>query len=404
MEVEDVSSSAAGGEVIAGLGELERLRARVVFNQYRLIVELLRTRVCERIAAGVAQERWEAGVASEVALALRVSPHRATAMLSRAKTLERDLPATLSRLRDGDISPEAVEVIVAGVSHLEPRLKGEADTVLCGEGFAASGLGLKRLQDRVKEVSYQLDAQATVDRAALAAKDRRVTIRPAPDCMARVSILLPVAQAVGLYAAVKTAADSVFGTPGESRSRGQIMADTAFARITGRDAADGVPVTVNLTMPATVLLGEESGIAHLTGGGTLPAEIARHLVGRASEKAIGWVKRLYVQPDSGAVVGLDSRSRLFPAGLAELIAARDRYCRTPYCDAPIAHTDHITAHAHGGATSLHNGQGLCAACNYAKEAAGWSSRTVDDPSGRHTVETRTPTGHLHRSTAPPHAA
>ncbi|ADG79645.1 HNH endonuclease OS=Tsukamurella paurometabola (strain ATCC 8368 / DSM / CCUG 35730 / CIP 100753/ JCM 10117 / KCTC 9821 / NBRC 16120 / NCIMB 702349 / NCTC 13040) OX=521096 GN=Tpau_3052 PE=3 SV=1 [Tsukamurella paurometabola] len=401
---EENSDSGPGGDVVAGLSALERLRARVVFDQYRLIVELLRTRVCERIAAGVAQERWEAGVASEVALALRVSPHRAAAMLSRATVLERDLPATLGRLRDGDLSPEAVEVIVSGVSHLEPRLKTEADNELCGESFVASGLGLRRLQDQVKEVAYRLDARATVDRAALAAKDRRVTIRPAPDCMARVSILLPVAQAVGVYAAVKTAADSIFGTPGESRSRGQIMADTAFARITGRDIADGLPVTVNLTMPAAVLLGDQPGTAHLAGGGTLPGEIARHLVGRATEHAVAWVKRLYVRPESGAVVGLDSRSRLFPAGLAELIAARDRYCRTPYCDAPIAHTDHIIPDAHGGRTSLENGQGLCAACNYAKEAAGWSSRTVDDSSGRHTVETHTPTGHLHRSTAPPQAA
>ncbi|ADG77031.1 HNH endonuclease OS=Tsukamurella paurometabola (strain ATCC 8368 / DSM / CCUG 35730 / CIP 100753/ JCM 10117 / KCTC 9821 / NBRC 16120 / NCIMB 702349 / NCTC 13040) OX=521096 GN=Tpau_0390 PE=3 SV=1 [Tsukamurella paurometabola] len=405
MEEEDIgTASGAGGEVIAGLSALERLRARVVFDQYRLIVELLRARVCERIAAGAAQDRWEAGVASEVALALRVSTNRATAMLSRAKVLARDLPATFARLREGDVSPEAVEVIVAGVSHLEPRLKTEADTALCGENFAAGGLGLKRLQDTVKQVAYRLDAQATVDRVALAAKDRRVTVRPAPDCMARVSILLPVAQAVGVYAALKTAADAVFGVPGEPRSRGQIMADTAFARITGREAAEGQPVTVNLTVPASVLLGDQPGAAHLSGGGTLPGEIARHLVGRAAEQAIAWVKRLYVQPESGAVVGLDSRSRLFPRGLAEVIAARDRYCRTPYCDAPIAHTDHIAPHAHGGPTSLANGQGLCAACNYAKEAAGWSSRTVDDETGRHTVETHTPTGHVHRSTAPPQAA
>ncbi|ADG79925.1 HNH endonuclease [Tsukamurella paurometabola] len=392
------------GDAIAGLGALERARARVVFDQYRLIAELLRVRVCERIAAGVAQDRWEAGVAAEVALALRVSPHRAAGMLSRARTLVKDLPATFGRLRDGDVSPEAVEVILAGLSHLEPRLKSKADAELCGESFAAAGLGVKRLQDQVKQVAYRLDAQATVDRAALAAKDRRVTIRPAPDCMARVSILLPVAQAVGVYAAVKAAADAAVGTPGEPRSRAQIMADTAFARITGREAAEGQPVTVHLTVPASVLLGDQPGTAHLSGGGTLPAEIARHLVGRASEHAVAWVKRLYVQPESGAVVGLDSRSRLFPSGLAELIAARDRYCRTPYCDAPIAHTDHVTAHAHGGATSLDNGQGLCAACNYAKEATGWTSRTVHDDSGRHTVETRTPTGHLHRSTAPPQAA
>ncbi|WP_415678306.1 HNH endonuclease, partial [Tsukamurella hominis] len=98
------------------------------------------------------------------------------------------------------------------------------------------------------------------------------------------------------------------------------------------------------------------------------------------------------------------RQRCFPDGLAEMIRARDRYCRTPYCDAPIAHTDHVVPHAAGGPTGFANGQGLCAACNYAKEAAGWTSRVVPDASGRHTVDTRTPSGHHHRSTAPDQAA
>lgn len=38
---------------------------------------------------------------------------------------------------------------------------------------------------------------------------------------------------------------------------------------------------------------------------------------------------------------MDSRARLFPAGLRRFIRARDDTCRTPYCDAPIRHLDHI---------------------------------------------------------------
>ncbi|WP_415847648.1 DUF222 domain-containing protein, partial [Tsukamurella strandjordii] len=141
MDEEDKSGSAAGdgGDVVASLAGLERARARVVFDQYRLIAELLRVRVCERIAAGVAQDRWETGVAAEVGLALRVSPHRAASMLNRARVLAADLPATSARLRDGDVSPEAVDVIISGLSHLEPRLRAEADSALCGETFAAAG-------------------------------------------------------------------------------------------------------------------------------------------------------------------------------------------------------------------------------------------------------------------------
>ena len=275
---------------------------------------------------------------------------------------------------------------------------------MCADPGTLAGCGLRRIADLVKKMAYELDAQGTVDRNASAEKDRTVTIRPLPEGMARVSLLLPVAQGVGVYAALRKHATTLIGIGADLRTRGQIMADTAFARITGREAAEGQPVTVNLTMPATVLLGDRPGTAHVDGGGTVPAEIARNLIGRATAAGVAWVKRLYIAPESGAVVGMDSRQRCFPDGLAEMIRARDRYCRTPYCDAPIAHTDHVVPHAKGGATEFANGQGLCAACNYAKEAAGRASAVVEDPSGRHTVETRTPSGHAHRSTAPDQAA
>ncbi|CAM3056614.1 HNH endonuclease signature motif containing protein [Tsukamurella hominis] len=383
---------------------MERQRCRTVFEQYRLAAELLRERVCERVAAGLPQDRWQQGVAAEVGVALHISPNSAAKFVSRAVELEKTMPCTRARLRDGDLSPEAIPVIVGGLAHLDASDRHRADAQLCADPSTLAGMGLKQLAARVEQLAYRLDAQATVERNASAEKDRTVTIRPLPEGMARVSLLLPVAQGVGVYAALRQHAATLIGIGADLRTRGQIMADTAFARLTGREAADGQPVTVNLTMPATVLLGDEPGTAHLDGGGTVPAEIARNLIGRATAAGVAWIKRLYVAPESGAVVGMDSRQRCFPDGLAEMIRARDRYCRTPYCDAPIAHTDHVVPHAAGGPTGFANGQGLCAACNYAKEAAGWSSRVVPDASGRHTVDTRTPSGHHHRSTAPNQAA
>ncbi|TWS22230.1 DUF222 domain-containing protein [Tsukamurella sputi] len=379
-------------------------RCRLVFEQYELAADLLRERVCERIAAGLPQDRWRQGVAAEIGLALRMSPHTAARFLARAVELEKHMPHARARLRDGDLAPEAIPILMAGLSHLDVSDRERADELLCADPAILAGCGLGRISDLVKKLAYELDAQATLDRNAAAEKDRTVTIRPLPDGMARVSLLLPVAQGVGVYAALRKHAATLIGIGEDLRTRGQIMADTAFARITGREATAGQPVLVNLTLPATVLLGDMPGTAHLDGGGTMPAEIARNLVGKATAAGIAWVKRLFVAPESGAVVAMDSRQRCFPDGLAEMIRARDRYCRTPYCDAPIAHTDHVVSHAAGGPTEFDNGQGLCAACNYAKEAAGWHSTVIADPSGRHTVETRTPTGHVHRSTAPPQAA
>ncbi|WP_211240042.1 HNH endonuclease, partial [Promicromonospora kroppenstedtii] len=102
----------------------------------------------------------------------------------------------------------------------------------------------------------------------------------------------------------------------------------------------------------------------------------------------------------GRLLATTSTSRFHPPGLSSLLRAREQgVCATVWCDAPVRHTDHVTPHAEGGPTSLDNGQGLCARCNHAKQAAGWSQKTTH-LNGLHAVETITPTGHTYVSVAP----
>ncbi|MDT0201794.1 HNH endonuclease signature motif containing protein [Nocardioides sp. AE5] len=99
---------------------------------------------------------------------------------------------------------------------------------------------------------------------------------------------------------------------------------------------------------------------------------------------------------------MDSRSMLFRPGLRRLVFARDgETCRTPGCNAPPRHGDHVTPRARGGSTAYDNGQGLCADCNYAKESPGWRHEVVSRWPQRHRVQITTPTGHVHFSNAPP---
>lgn len=130
--------------------------------------------------------------------------------------------------------------------------------------------------------------------------------------------------------------------------------------------------------------------------------VARNLISRAVDDpaSVATLRRLYATPATGSLVAMDSRSRNFPKGLALFIGLRDQRCRTPYCDAPIRHRDHATPHRRGGATSAVNGLGLCAGCNYTKEASGWNVVTGSDEKGRHTAEFTTPTGHEHHCMAP----
>ncbi|MHA7200570.1 HNH endonuclease, partial [Arthrobacter alkaliphilus] len=121
-----------------------------------------------------------------------------------------------------------------------------------------------------------------------------------------------------------------------------------------------------------------------------------------------WLRRLFTAPKTGELLAADSRARFFPPGMRRFIQARDDTCRTPYCDAPIRHFDHIIPWHQGGATSLANGAGLCEACNHTKELPGWTTQTrptktstaQTHPATPHVLEIRTPTGHHYRSTAP----
>ena len=63
---------------------------------------------------------------------------------------------------------------------------------------------------------------------------------------------------------------------------------------------------------------------------------------------------------------------------------------------PIRHTDHIHPWNHHGKTTVANGQGLCVACNHAKQAPGWKARP--GPDGM--ITTITPTGHSYTSRPP----
>jgi hypothetical protein len=219
--------------------------------------------------------------------------------------------------------------------------------------------------------------------------------------MAYLTALLPVAQGVAAFAAVTKHAETLKGA-GDERSLGQLKADTLLARLTGAIGAAGdgratqPDVSVSLVVSDRTLLGGDHEPAHLTGFGPIPGWLARRVTADAPR---AWLRRLYTTA-AGDLVDVDARTRLFPTSMRDALVARDRWCRTPWCGAPIRHADHVTRHADGGETTLTNGQGLCARCNQTKETRGWHTTTAT--SGRpHQVVITTPTGHTHTSTVIP---
>ncbi|WP_240691891.1 HNH endonuclease signature motif containing protein, partial [Arthrobacter sp. CAU 1506] len=82
---------------------------------------------------------------------------------------------------------------------------------------------------------------------------------------------------VAVMAALKQEADRL-ANAGDRRSRGQVMADTVFERVTGRSTADPARLEVQLVMTDRALLKGEREPAWLTGYGIVPAQYARDLI------------------------------------------------------------------------------------------------------------------------------
>ncbi len=386
------------------IAALEDLKSGAAAAQARASVDFEASQRAAQAAAGVPAARRGRGIAGQVALARKESPHRGGRRVGAAKAWVTEMPYTLAALESGRLSEWRAELLVRETALLSAEHRAAVDREVCGDPERLVGMGDARVVAAARRAAHRLDPGAAVRRASKAAADRNVTCRPAPDTMARISALLPVAQGIGIYVALKREAERRKAA-GDPRTLGQLMSDILVERVTGVDAATvGLPVALTLVMTDASMFGTDNEPADVPGYGPVPAGWARHLLRTAIERMgaqrAGWLRRIFTDPVTGDITAMDSRTRRFCEGLQDLIGVRDAgICRTPWCDAPIRHHDHVRDYEQGGRTNKDNGQGLCEACNLAKQAPGWTARPRHGP--RHTVQTTTPTGHTYTSTAPP---
>ena len=115
-----------------------------------------------------------------------------------------------------------------------------------------------------------------------------------------------------------------------------------------------------------------------------PAQVAEVRIGARSAAvpaltawalaAGGTWRRLVTDPVGGTVVDVGRTRYRPPAGLADLVRARDRACVFPTCQTPAERCDidHLTAWSQGGTTSLDNLVVLCEAHHRLKHTPGWA--------------------------------
>lgn len=396
------ADAAAGIDLISAL-EIVKCACAAVQAQ---VTDSVATSIREdRKQRGKPSTHWNRGIASQIGLARRQSPNKGGTHLGLARALVHEMPHTYARLRAGDLNEWRATLIVKETACLTVEDRALVDQQLCSDPATLHGKGDRSVEGRARAAAAELDPSSVVKRFQKSYKGRRTSTRPLPDFMCTFTTLTSTDRAVCMWATLKRDADSIINAGGQTRTRDQIMADLAYERITGAPHAKaGAPVAVNITLPDTTLVARDTKSGYIDGYGDIPSDIARHFIGTAlSSDQTVTLRKLYANPKTGALTAMESKSRAFPASLATLIDLRDRLCRTPWCDAPIRHHDHINPHSRGGDTSEANGAGLCAACNLAKEGDGW---WVMPKLGRrkgtiHIFDIHTPTGQQYTSTAPP---
>src|SRR6478609_4365435 len=377
------------------VAELERVKGAASAAQARA-TDALR---CSREL--VAPRDVGRSVGSVVALARRESPSLGDRFVGLARALVHEMPATMSALSSGVCSERVAVAVVQATATLSVEDRAEVDARV---GPLLGRLGVKAAGGAATRVAAELDAASVVARMEAAVKSRRVSVRPAPDGMAYLSVLGPLKDVVGAYAAVQARSRAVVsGQCAEEgpagRGVGAVAADTALQVLSGRQVGQAQPVEVHLVLTdrAGVGVGDAGRSvrerARIPGHGSVPAPLARAWLrdgldrpataGSSAEVGAGdagvarvWLRRLYTTADGRDLVAMDSRRRLFGGLLRRMLVLRDDVCTTPWCEAPIVHADHAIAVREGGLTGFREGNGKCARCNQTKEAPGWRTRVI----------------------------
>ena len=217
----------------------------------------------------------------------RESPTHGDRYVGLARALVHEMPVTMEALTAGVCGERHTIALAQVAAVLSREHRAEVDRRV---GPLLGRLGVSGAERAARRVAAELDAAAVVARMEAAVRSRRVTVRPAPDGMAYLSVLGPLVEVVGAHAALQAHARSVVGGQcpdelPEGRGIGAVAADTALRLLSGRRPGRVQPVEVHLVMTDRSLLGTGNPgrsvmePVRVPGHGSLPAPVARSWLG-----------------------------------------------------------------------------------------------------------------------------
>jgi len=344
----DELEMASDEELVDGLVELERASRVLDAERSRRLIEVERR--------GTWSVDGHLSVVSWLAAKLRVGFGRASQQVKRSRAL-RYMPGTTRALGDGDLSSEAVELLV-DAREAAPEAFTEAESMLVE---AAVALPARELRTAIGYWRHVADAAGADERERRQHDGRHLHVSPLMSGMVRVDGDLDPESGQTVITALRCVQDA-WAKDGEpdGRTAPQRRADALVALCrswldrSDRPEIAGERPHIVVTVDVETLEGRAGKRSELEDAGRITPETARRLACDAG------VSRIIT---SGRSEPLDvgRKTPVVPVAIRRALVFRDGGCAFPGCGRPQAWSDahHVVHWADGGQTALGNLVLLC---------------------------------------------
>ncbi|SEF37068.1 protein of unknown function [Amycolatopsis pretoriensis] len=337
------------------------------------------------------RRRRAPSAASEVALALSITEHRASTMVSAANALIARLPRMLNLMDDGRLDLYRAMKVTDATAWLSRDHVRLVDATLVER---VPGRNATQVRRAAAYAAAKVDPEGAAQRTDRSLVERRLAVHH-QDAGGVTSLSVnnvPTEKATAAYTRIDRAARAL-KTPEEARTLDQLRADVAVDLLLSGTGGQSGRAEVFLHVDLATYLGMNDLPAALAGRGPIAASMARRIISGSDTT----IRRVLTDPRSGKVIELSpTRYPLDPAH-DEFIRVRDRECRQPGCTRPAQNCGVEPTRAHGEAEEAADQPvTYCTRHRRLKSQPGWDYEVT--PNG--TVNVATPAGRVH-STEPP---
>ena len=315
---------------------------------------------------------------AEMAMAITEPEQTVVRRKKFAEVLEL-LPRLSEQLRRGELDQARLAAVHERVVNLaSAEMITEVEDSLVE---VAAGLTRSQLSRRTSKMVAEVDPVGYEQRREKAECGRRVEIRPLPDGMAQLLLILPAVEARMAHDLLCADARDL---PADDRTTDQKRADVFLDRFLGKAIDRTVQVHVTISMETLLGLTEDPGL--LDGYGPIAADAARDLAMQGPWRGI-------LLDEHRRAGSLSSHTYRPKKLLREFVKVRDGgTCTAPGCTRPIHELDHVTPWP-AGTTKARNLTGFCVRHHRVKHA---DHRVTVDEDG--TLHWNTPLGRSYATT------